>query len=137
VEPVAWKGEDRIMKAKFVAVGIRVKDLQESMDFYVKLFGMKVVGRGRVAETKGEWVELASEDDGFTLELNYYESDSPYYVEYLVGEGLDHLTFKVDNLNEALKKAKLAGYPAMDEHRQGRFRWVYVEDPNGIWIQLY
>ena len=125
------------MKTKFVAVGIRVKDLQESVDFYVKLFDMKVVGRGKVAQTKGEWVELASENDGFTLELNYYGSDSPYNVEYSVGEGLDHLTFKVDNLNEALEKAKLAGYPAKEEHRRGRFRWVYVEDPNGIWIQLY
>ncbi len=125
------------MKAEFVAVGIRVKNLQETVDFYVKLFGMKMVGRGKVAETKGEWVELASEDDGFTLELNYYGTDSPYYADYLVGEGLDHLTFKVDNLDEALEKAELAGYPVKDEHRQGRFRWVYVEDPNGIWIQLY
>ncbi len=125
------------MKTKFIAVGIRVKSLRESVDFYVKLFGMKVVGRGKVAETKGEWVELASCDDGFTLELNYYASDSPYYADYLVGEGLDHLTFKVDNLDEALEKAELAGYPVKDKHRQGRFRWVYVEDPNGIWIQLY
>ncbi len=42
------------MKTKFVAVGIRVKDLQESVDFYVKLFGMKVVGRGKVGQTRGE-----------------------------------------------------------------------------------
>ena len=125
------------MKTKFVAVGIRVKDLQESVDFYVKLFGMKVVGSGEVGETKGVWVELASEDDGFTLELNYYGRDSSYCSEYLVGEGLDHLTFKVDNLDEALEKAKLAGYPVKDEHRQGSFRWVYIEDPNGIWVQLY
>ncbi len=125
------------MKAKFVAVGIRVKDLQKSVDFYMKLFGMKVMGRGKVAQTRGEWVELASEDDGFTLELNYYERDSPYCVEYLAGEGLDHLTFKVEDLDEALEKAKLAGYPTKEKHRQGSFRWVYIEDPNGIWLQLY
>jgi catechol 2,3-dioxygenase-like lactoylglutathione lyase family enzyme len=95
------------------------------------------VGRGKVAQTRGEWVELASEDDGFTLELNYYERDSPYCIEYLVGEGLDHLTFKVDNLDEALEKSKLSGYSVKDEHRQGSFRWAYIEDPNGIWIQLY
>ncbi len=109
------------MKTKFVAVGIRVKILQESVDFYVKLFGMKVVGRGKVRQTRGEWVELASEDDGFTLELNYYGGDSPYCIEYLVGEGLDHLTFKVDNLDGAIEKAKLAGYPVKDEHRLGSF----------------
>ncbi len=125
------------MKAKFVAVGIRVKELQESVDFYVKLLGMEIVGRGKLEETKGEWIELASENDGFILELNYYEVGSPYRVEYVVGEGLDHLTFKLDDLDEALKKMDLAGYPVKDKHRQGKFQWAYVEDPNGIWIQLY
>lgn len=125
------------MKAKFVAVGIRVKELQESVDFYVKLLGMEIVGRGKLEETKGEWIELASENEGFILELNYYEVGSPYRVEYVVGEGLDHLTFKLDDLDEALKKMDLAGYPVKDKHRQGKFQWAYVEDPNGIWIQLY
>ena len=125
------------MKTEFVAVGIRVKDLQKSMEFYSKLLGMKIIGRGKLKQTKGEWVELASEENGFTLELNYYEEDSPYYVEYEVGGGLDHLTFKVDRLDEALRKAELAGYPTVDEHKQGNFRWAFVEDPNGIWVQFY
>jgi catechol 2,3-dioxygenase-like lactoylglutathione lyase family enzyme len=98
---------------------------------------MEIVGRGKLEETKGEWIELASENDGFILELNYYEVGSPYRVEYVVGEGLDHLTFKLDDLDEALKKMDLAGYPVKDKHRQGKFQWAYVEDPNGIWIQLY
>ena len=125
------------MKTKFVTVGIRVKDLQKSIDFYVKLLGMKIVGRGKLEETKGEWVELASEKDGIILELNYYEAASPYYVEYSVGEGLDHLTFKVNTLNEALEKIESAGYPVKEEHEEGKFRWAYAEDPNGIWIQFY
>jgi len=125
------------VKTKFVTVGIRVKELEKSVDFYGKLLGMVIVGRGKLEETKGEWIELASENDGFILELNYYEIGSPYCVEYLVGEGLDHLTFKVDDLDEALKELDLAGYHVKDKHKQGKFRWAYVEDPNGIWIQLY
>jgi len=125
------------LKTKFVTVGIRVKDLQKSIDFYVKLLGMKIVGRGKLEETKGEWVELASEKDGIILELNYYEAASPYYVEYLVGEGLDHLTFKVNTLNEALEKIESAGYPVKEEQEEEKFRWAYVVDPNGIWVQFY
>jgi lactoylglutathione lyase len=130
-------GDKRCMKTEFVAAGIRVRDLQKSIDFYTKLLDMKIMGRGKLEETKGEWVELSSEEHGFTLELNYYEEDSPYYVEYEVGEGLDHLTFKVDSIDEALKKAKLAGYPKVDEHQQVNFRWAFIEDPNGIWVQIY
>jgi 4-hydroxyphenylpyruvate dioxygenase-like putative hemolysin len=45
------------------------------------------------------------ESNGFTLELNYYPKESPYYTEYVVGEGLDHLAFNVDDLTEALEEA--------------------------------
>ena len=58
------------MKTEFVTVGIRVKDVQKSLDFYTKLLGMKIVDRVKLAQTKGEWVELTSPNNGFTLELN-------------------------------------------------------------------
>ncbi len=39
------------MKSKFAYVGIRVKDLDKSIDFYTTLLGMKVTGI---------WVEIFS-----------------------------------------------------------------------------
>jgi len=126
-----------IMKTKFAYVGIRVKDLQRSIDFYTELLGMKVVDRGKIEQTKGETVALESEKGGFILELNYYERDSPYNTEYTAGEGLDHLAFKVDDLNKALKEAQLAGYQTILDVKADGSRWAYIEDPNGIWIELY
>ena len=123
------------MKSKFLYVGIRVKDLQKSSDFYSKLLGMQVKGRSKVEQTKGETVGLESE--GFTLELNYYEKESPYYKEYAVGEGLDHLAFNVENLDKALEEARAAGYRVISEMKSNGSRWAYVEDPNGIWIELF
>jgi lactoylglutathione lyase len=126
-----------IMKAKFTYVGIRVTDLQKSIDFYTKILGMKVVGRGKVEQTKGETVGLESEKGGFNLELNYYEKGSPYNTKYTVGEGLDHLAFKIDNLDDALKEAKKAGYRTILEMKADGSRWAYIEDPDGIWIELF
>jgi lactoylglutathione lyase len=126
-----------IMKAKFTYVGIRVTNLQKSIDFYTKLLGMKVVGRGKVEQTKGETVGLESEKGGFNLELNYYEKNSPYSTKYTVGEGLDHIAFKVDNLDEALKEAKKAGYRTVLEIKSDGSRWACIEDPDGIWIELF
>ena len=125
------------MQAKFAYVGIRVKDLERSIEFYTKLLGMKVVHRGRLEQTKGEAVGLKSEKDGFTLELNYYEENSPYCTEYVVGEGLDHLAFKVDDLDKALEEAQLSGYRTILEMKTDGGRWAYIEDPNGIWIELF
>lgn len=125
------------MKAKFTYVGIRVTDLQRSIDFYTKLLGMKVTGRSRIEQTKGETVGLQSDKNGFVLELNYYEESSPYNTRYVVGEGLDHLAFKVDDLDKALEEARLSGYPTVLEVKSDGGRWAYIEDPSGVWIELY
>ena len=125
------------MKSKFTYVGIRVTNLQRSIDFYTKVLGMKVKGRGKVDQTKGETVGLESEKDGFSLELNFYEKDSPFNTKYFVGEGLDHLAFNVDNLDKALEEAKKAGYKTVLEMKADGSRWAYIEDPDGIWVELF
>lgn len=125
------------MKAKFSYAGVRVKDLGKSIDFYTKLLGMKITGRGKIAETRGETVGLESEEGGFSLELNYYEKGSPYNTKYIVGEGLDHLAFKVDDIDSAMREAKKAGYRIPLEIKTKTSRWAYIEDPNGIWVEIF
>ena len=126
-----------IMKAKFTYVGIRVTNVQKSIDFYTKLLGMKVTGQGKIEQTKGETVTLQTEEGGFILELNYYEKDSPYNTPYSAGEGLDHLAFKVDNLDKALEETRSAGYRVILEMKANGGRWAYIEDPDGNWIELF
>lgn len=125
------------MKAKFTYVGIRVTDMEKSIHFYTKLLGMKVTGRSKVEQTKGETVGLETEQGGFTLELNHYEQDSPYNTKYLVCEGLDHLAFKVDDLDKALEEARQAGHRTVLQIKSDGNRWAYIEDPDGIWIELF
>ena len=125
------------MKSKFMYVGIRVTDLERSVDFYTNILGMKVSGRSKIEQTKGETVGLQTEKDGFTLELNYYGKDSPYNTKYVVGEGLDHLAFKVDDLGKALEEAKKAGHRTILQMKADGGCWAYIEDPDGNWIELF
>ena len=124
------------MKTEFVYVGIRVKDLEASIKFYTRVLGMKLTGRQRIEETKGDVAGLESGKSGFALELNHYDKDSPYNTKYAVGEGLDHLAFKVDDIDKAILAAKRAGYGLAHEVKTQSSRWVYIKDPNGIWIEL-
>jgi lactoylglutathione lyase len=125
------------MKSEFTYVGIRVTNLERSIEFYTNVLGMTVAGRSKTKETKGETVGLQSEKDGFTLELNYYEENSPFNTKYVVGEGLDHIAFKVDDLDRALKEAEKAGHRIILQIKAGEGRWAYIEDPDGIWIELF
>ena len=124
------------MKSKFIYTGIRVKDLEESIGFYTKVLGMKVAGRTKIEVAQGEVVNLESEAGGHSLELNYYPKGSKFASKYLPGEGLDHLAFQVGDLDKALAEAKKAGYPPVLEMKTQRSRWLYIVDPNGIYIEL-
>ena len=125
------------MKTKFRYVGIRVKDLGASIAFYTKVLGMKLRERDKIDATKGEAAFLATEEGGFVLELNYYEKGSRFATAYTAGEGLDHLAFQVEDLDNALAEAKKAGYPVVSSIKAATSRWAYIEDPNGIWIELF
>jgi len=43
------------MKADFIYTGIRVSDLEKSIEFYSKVLGMTVSGRETIEETGGRW----------------------------------------------------------------------------------
>lgn len=60
----------------------------------------------------------------------------PHNTRYVVGEGLDHLAFEVDDLDKALEEARLAGHLTILEVKTKTSRWAYAKDPNGIWIEL-
>ena len=125
------------MKTKFTYTGVRVKDLKKSVEFYTQILGMKDMGRSKIEQNNGEVVSLASEEGGPVLELNYYEKGSRFDAEYLVGEGLDHLAFQVDDLDKAIVEAGKAGFPTVLEMKTKTSRWVYIQDPNGIFIELF
>jgi predicted enzyme related to lactoylglutathione lyase len=43
----------------------------------------------------------------------------------------------VNDLDKALEKAQKAGHPTVLEMKTDGSRWAYIEDPDGIWIELF
>lgn len=111
--------------------------MKKSVDFYTKFLGMKDKGHSRIQTTKGDVAFLESGDGKVGIELNHYDSDSPFNTKYIVGEGLDHLAFGVEDLDASLKQARKLGYRILTEVKTEKSRWAYVEDPSGIWIELF
>jgi catechol 2,3-dioxygenase-like lactoylglutathione lyase family enzyme len=126
--------------------GIRVTDLERSIVFYTRLFGLEEIARGdNSAMGGGIYVLLIDRNSGQKLELNYYPEGSPYATPYVPGEGLDHISFRVDSVAEALEQLVAKGVAKVDlkqslqsiQSDQYSFHVGYVKDPDGNWIEIY
>jgi len=124
------------MAYRFHYTGIRVRDLRRSLAFYTKALGMKVVRRGTMSHG-GKWVHLKGPGSPQALELNWYPPGSRFGTRYRRGEEMDHLAFRVGDVEKAfedlVKKGAGVGIPPS---KAGGGLEVYVTDPDGIWIEL-
>jgi lactoylglutathione lyase len=120
-------------------VGIRVTDLDRSLRFYTELLGLREVGRGEMTEHDGgTWVLLRDETSGQQLELNWYPKGSRFDVPYVPGEGLDHIGFVVEDVEEAFRKLLEAGaQPTEVDPSSTGGTVAYVRDSDGNWIEFY
>jgi lactoylglutathione lyase len=126
-----------VVKMDFIYTGIRVKDLNRSIEFYTKTMGMKEVGRGKM-RAGGVYVELKSKGSDQRLELNYYPPGSKFYEKYFEGSELDHLAFSCDDVRRNYKKALSGGATsAVEPWDEGNSTLAFVRDPNGVWIELH
>lgn len=126
------------MKFTFAYTGIRVRDLDRSIDFYTRVLGMNLEGRQGFEETRGKIAGAQSEGTKHPLEINWYAEDSPVADPYGPGEELDHLAFAVEDLDAALDYLEKEGHPKVLGPIEGtNSRWAFVKDPDGIWIELF
>jgi lactoylglutathione lyase len=113
--------------------GIRVRDLDRSRKFYCDGLGLRLVRSGRMA-AGGQWEELVDPDTHVVLELNFYPDQPPYRE----GDELDHLGFRVADLEGTIARLKEMGARVrIPAFREGEERLAFLTDPDGVWIELY
>jgi catechol 2,3-dioxygenase-like lactoylglutathione lyase family enzyme len=82
----------------------------------------------------GIWQELRDPVTGAMLELNYYPGDPPYRE----GDELDHLGFRVQNLEASIERLlALGGRMRIPPFEEGDVRLTFLSDPDGAWVELY
>ncbi len=121
-------------EARFFYSGIRVRQLARSLDFY-RALGFRVFRRG-VMEHGGKWVHLKFPGSHHRLELNYYPKGTPFYEPFRKGSEFDHFGFYFTDLARWVARAKRAGGKVVARVPDGRNELVYLEDPNGIWLEF-
>jgi catechol 2,3-dioxygenase-like lactoylglutathione lyase family enzyme len=137
-------------------VGIVVRDLETSIEFYTRLFGSGPVERVSWRGENGVYVArmLGRSPEGFALDAAFFQV--PYtnaLIEMLQYSGFEqgqaatpptdvgatHLGFYVESLSDTIERlgVPLTGDPVdipYGPYRGGRT--AYLRDPNGINVQL-
>lgn len=85
----------------------------------------------------GKWVHLIDPSTKQELELNWYPKGSRFYEKYRNGSELDHIGFSVDDAEKWFKLLISRGStPAAKPFGDESETLAYVNDPDGIWIEL-
>jgi lactoylglutathione lyase len=110
---------------------VRVTDLDQSLDFYVKKLGLEELRRIDRPEGRYTLVFLAAPGDtSAQIELTY-NWDPEGYGE---GRNFGHIAYEVDNIYETCQRLMQAGVTINRPPRDGRM--AFVRSPDNISFEL-
>lgn len=122
-------------------IGIAVKNLDETIKFYTDVLGLEVQGTEVVEEQKVKVAFLPIGDTEVEL-LESTTDDGPIarFIEKN-GEGMQHIAFAVENIEEAIAEMKEKGMRMIDETpRYGaggaKIAFVHPKSSNRVLVEL-
>jgi methylmalonyl-CoA/ethylmalonyl-CoA epimerase len=122
-------------------IGIAVKNLDESIKFYQDILGLELMGTEVVEEQKVRVAFLPVGDTEVEL-LESTSEDGPIakFIEKN-GEGVQHIAFRVDNIEEAIEYMLSKGMRMIDEKpRYGaggaKIAFVHPKSSNRVLVEL-
>jgi methylmalonyl-CoA/ethylmalonyl-CoA epimerase len=129
------------MIAKIDHIGIAVANLDETVKFYSEMLGMKVAKTETHAEQKVKVAFLPVGDTELELlEPTDPESAIARHIKNK-GEGIQHIAFRVENIEQAILDLKGKGMRFIDEKPRigaGNTKIVFLHPKNtyGVLVEL-
>ncbi len=127
------------MMEKIDHIGVAVKDLDATLKFYEENLGLPVTARMDHGISRGAFVTVGG------VEFEFLENKDPNsaiarHIEKR-GEGLQHIAFKVPNIQEAIEELKKKGIPFIDDKprpgaRGSRIVFMHPKSTYGILMEL-
>jgi lactoylglutathione lyase len=119
------------MALHYLHTMVRVSNLEESLDFYVRKLGLVELRRHEVPQGRYTLVFLAAPgQESAQVELTY--NWDPEKLEG--GRNFGHLAYAVDDIYETCRRLMDAGVVIHRPPRDGRM--AFVRSPDGISVEL-
>lgn len=120
---------------KFLHTCVRVKDLEQSLDFYKNVLGFEENRRLDYPDYEFTLVYLSLPGSDYELELTYnYDQQE----EYDLGNGYGHIAIGVDDLEQTHQEFKKKSNTVQDikELSDGAAKFFFIQDPDGYKIEV-
>lgn len=134
-------GSDTVKHPTLNHLGIAVKDINASLKIWQEFLRLRLLTIEEVLEQR---VKVAILDAGNThielLEPSGPDSTVARFIEKK-GEGLHHIAFEVDNIEETLDNLKKSGVKLINENpRRGaqgsKIAFIHPQSTNGVLVEL-
>jgi methylmalonyl-CoA/ethylmalonyl-CoA epimerase len=130
------------MKVKHIDhIGVAVKSIEQAGKFYTDILGLKIEGIENIADQKVNVAFIPITDSEVEL-LESTDPDGPVakFIDSR-GEGVQHIAFRVENIEETLEQLKANGVRLIDqEPRKGaggaKIAFIHPKETNGILVEL-
>jgi methylmalonyl-CoA epimerase len=118
------------MIKKFNHVGIAIKDLDKTIEFFEKTYGAKLLRRKKFDDQKIESAFISIGEARFELTASLEPgSVIAKFIENR-GEGIHHISLEVDQFDEVIKEFKAKGSRVMAEADTEDFKAAFIH-PQG------
>ena len=116
---------------KYLHAMIRVKDLDQSIDFFSNILGLVQTRRKDVEEGRFSLIFFATAHGGPEIELTYNWDQGEPYSE---GRNFGHLAFSVENIYDYCETLMKKGVTILRPPRDGYM--AFIRTPDQISIEL-
>lgn len=119
---------------KFEHVGVQVKDIEESIEFYTQKVGLELIETLPHTDPSLKLAFLGLEGNVIVELIQGYNSSLP-------SEGkVHHFALAVDGIEEEFERLKSAGVPFVEENivtLPNGARYLFFYGPDKEWIEYY
>ena len=116
---------------KYLHTMVRVRDLNESLDFYCAKLGLREVRRHESEKGRFTLIFLAAPDNESALVELTYNWDPE---DYTIGRAFGHLAYEVDDIYATCQKLMDQGVTINRPPRDGHM--AFIRSPDNISIEL-
>jgi lactoylglutathione lyase len=110
---------------------IRVKDLDQTLEFYTDFLGLTELRRKPIGD-EATLVWLGDGESNYQIELTVNHGKD----DYELGDQFGHLAFFADDLERVIADVESRGWWYRRSRPELKSKYIFVRDPNGYDVEI-